>query len=412
MPAADTATAAARSRIGCRYRWGAAGPDEFDCSGLIVWAYQQAGIALPRTSQQLANTGQPVPRTELQPGDIIIYYPDASHVGLYTGAGNVIHASTYGIPVQEVPIDAAGPYNHARRTTQEKHMTLFYPDVSNNNWATPPSWTTPQDAIDFCSQLADEGFSAVCHKVSEGNYYKDPYWTPVRQWCQSNNFVVFGYHYVTTNDPTSQAATWLSNVGDRSLPCMLDFEANSGDITNFWAVANAFNTAGVRVALSYIPRWYWQQIGSPDLSHVPGLVSSSYFQEGKYASVEYYGSGGDGGQGWAPYGGASPVVWQFTDAAIINGHRVDCNAFRGSLDDFKQLLGITTGDTAISAANSTPNPPAIPKPADEPTQASQTWDQLLTRWDFAGNRTLAELIAAVGQKLGVPGCVDLKGQTQ
>lgn len=107
--------AAARTRIGSPYAWGAVGPDRFDCSGLVVWAFAQAGIAVPRTSQQQAAGGQPVARDELEPGDVIAYYPTASHVGIYAGAGLVIHASTYGRPVAEVPIDAAGPYNRARR---------------------------------------------------------------------------------------------------------------------------------------------------------------------------------------------------------------------------------------------------------------------------------------------------------
>lgn len=105
----------ARSVIGHPYAWGATGPDRFDCSGLVVWAYAQAGISMPRTSQQQAAGGQPVDRGDLQPGDVIAYYPTASHVGIYTGGGQVIHASTAGRPVVEVPVDAAGPFHNARR---------------------------------------------------------------------------------------------------------------------------------------------------------------------------------------------------------------------------------------------------------------------------------------------------------
>lgn len=108
---------AARTAIGHPYQWGATGPDAFDCSGLVVWAYRQTGVELPRTSQQLATGGQPVDRADLQPGDVIAYYPAATHVAIYTGDGQVIHASTAGRPVTEVPVDAAGPYNRARRYT-------------------------------------------------------------------------------------------------------------------------------------------------------------------------------------------------------------------------------------------------------------------------------------------------------
>ncbi len=80
-----------------------------------MWSFAQIGVWVPRTSQEQAVAGQPVNRNDLHPGDIIVYYPNASHVGIYSGAGQVIHASTAGRPVAEVPIDAAGPYSRARR---------------------------------------------------------------------------------------------------------------------------------------------------------------------------------------------------------------------------------------------------------------------------------------------------------
>ncbi|MFT4043631.1 MAG: C40 family peptidase [Gordonia sp. (in: high G+C Gram-positive bacteria)] len=109
------AVQAALSRIGDPYVWGATGPDAFDCSGLMVWAYQQAGKVLPRSSQAQLASGTPVDRKDLRPGDLIIYYSDAHHVGMYVGNGFVIHASTFGVPVKVVPIDEAGPYDAARR---------------------------------------------------------------------------------------------------------------------------------------------------------------------------------------------------------------------------------------------------------------------------------------------------------
>ena len=118
-------------------------------------------------------------------------------------------------------------------------MTLFYPDCSNNNWS------SVQDAISFLEQLVPEGFSGMCHKVSEGNYYEDPYWPPVRQWCQQHNLPVIGYHYVTTDDPASQVRTWHANNGGTR--AMLDWEDNGGDLANLTAVVDAFNAAGIIV---------------------------------------------------------------------------------------------------------------------------------------------------------------------
>ena len=75
------AVQAALTRIGSPYSWGGSGPNQFDCSGLVMWAFQQAGISLPHSSQALARGGQPVDTSQMQPGDVVNYYSDASHVG-------------------------------------------------------------------------------------------------------------------------------------------------------------------------------------------------------------------------------------------------------------------------------------------------------------------------------------------
>lgn len=108
------AVRAALTRIGDPYVWGATGPDQFDCSGLVVWAYQQVGKTVPRSSQAQAQGGTPVSRDNLQPGDVIIFYNDASHVGIYAGDGNIVHASTFGVPVKVQAMDSF-PFHSARR---------------------------------------------------------------------------------------------------------------------------------------------------------------------------------------------------------------------------------------------------------------------------------------------------------
>lgn len=113
-PVATTVIQAALSRIGSPYSWGGSGPGAFDCSGLVMWSFQQAGIALPHSSQALARGGQPVSREQMQPGDLVTYYSDASHVGIYIGDGMMVHASTYGTPVRVAPVDNAPIYNVRR----------------------------------------------------------------------------------------------------------------------------------------------------------------------------------------------------------------------------------------------------------------------------------------------------------
>ena len=104
----------AMTRIGSPYVWGATGPNAFDCSGLVYWAYRQLGVTLPRSSQGMAVGGLAVPAKDIQPGDLVIYYSDASHVGLYAGNGQVLHAPTFGQTVQLAPLHHA-PIKTIRR---------------------------------------------------------------------------------------------------------------------------------------------------------------------------------------------------------------------------------------------------------------------------------------------------------
>ena len=105
---------AALSQQGAPYGWGMAGPSQFDCSGLMYWSHQQQGKTIPRTSQEQIAGGTPVPLDELQPGDIVGYYPGITHVGMYIGNGQVVHASTYGVPVQVVPLHSMPVQGAAR----------------------------------------------------------------------------------------------------------------------------------------------------------------------------------------------------------------------------------------------------------------------------------------------------------
>ena len=108
------AVQAALTRIGDPYVWGGGGPNQFDCSGLVMWSFQQAGIFLPHSSQALAAGGQPVSMSDIQPGDVINYYSDASHSAIYIGDGMMVHASTFGVPVRVAPMNNAPIYNIRR----------------------------------------------------------------------------------------------------------------------------------------------------------------------------------------------------------------------------------------------------------------------------------------------------------
>ncbi|MCX5045947.1 C40 family peptidase [Aldersonia sp. NBC_00410] len=113
LTAGDRALQAAESKIGAPYVYGAAGPNSFDCSGLVQWAYSQAGVNVPRTSEAQLGAGTPVAISDLRPGDLVSFY-GGGHSGLYAGNGNVVHASTSGQPVKVAALSSM-PVSGARR---------------------------------------------------------------------------------------------------------------------------------------------------------------------------------------------------------------------------------------------------------------------------------------------------------
>ncbi|MEU3185426.1 NlpC/P60 family protein [Streptomyces sp. NPDC006923] len=104
----NTALRYAAAQIGKPYEWGAEGPDSFDCSGLTSQAWARAGVAIPRTSQEQWRELPRVSLDELRPGDLVIYFPKATHVAIYLGDGMVIQAPRPGAHVKVSPL-AANP---------------------------------------------------------------------------------------------------------------------------------------------------------------------------------------------------------------------------------------------------------------------------------------------------------------
>ncbi|MGP4113082.1 NlpC/P60 family protein [Streptomyces sp. 4N509B] len=99
------AVAAAETALGTPYVWGGSSPGGFDCSGLTSWAYAQAGVSLPRTSQSQAYAGTQVGINDLAPGDLVFFYSELSHVGIYVGNGQMIHAPRPGGVVEYSSLD-------------------------------------------------------------------------------------------------------------------------------------------------------------------------------------------------------------------------------------------------------------------------------------------------------------------
>jgi len=106
---------AAESQIGAPYRYGGAGPDAFDCSGLVTYAHRRIGVAVPRTAAQQFAAATPVKRNELRPGDLVFFRLESrsvSHVGIYAGENRFVHAPQSGGNVRMASLDE----DHFRRS--------------------------------------------------------------------------------------------------------------------------------------------------------------------------------------------------------------------------------------------------------------------------------------------------------
>ena len=113
--AAQTAVDTALAQQGKPYVWAGAGPNSYDCSGLTQFAYAAAGISLPHSSSMQSTMGTPVAYADLQPGDLVFFYTPVSHVGMYIGNGQMVHAGTSGDVVKVVNLAGMPDFNSARR---------------------------------------------------------------------------------------------------------------------------------------------------------------------------------------------------------------------------------------------------------------------------------------------------------
>ncbi|MFC7344009.1 C40 family peptidase [Saccharopolyspora griseoalba] len=106
---------AALSKQGSPYVYGAKGPEEFDCSGLVQWSYKQAGVSLPSSTRSQVSVGKEVSQSNMKPGDIIFFYSSASHNGIYLGNGKMVHAPTEGQDVTVEEVKYMGEVHSVRR---------------------------------------------------------------------------------------------------------------------------------------------------------------------------------------------------------------------------------------------------------------------------------------------------------
>jgi cell wall-associated NlpC family hydrolase len=111
---ASAAVNYARNQLGKPYQWGGAGPDSFDCSGLTMMAWKAGGVSLPHSSQAQYSGTTHVPLNAVQPGDLIFYYSDIHHVGIYIGGGQIIAATHTGDFIRQMSMYYSSPIGAGR----------------------------------------------------------------------------------------------------------------------------------------------------------------------------------------------------------------------------------------------------------------------------------------------------------
>lgn len=145
--AADLAIKFAVAQVGKPYVWGSIGPNSFDCSGLIMRAYQLGGVYLPRTTFLMVNVGQHVTEAQLLPGDLI--FPHIGHVQLYIGGGKQCEAYDTGYPIRVAPVTKVW---QARRVA---------PPGRGTGGGTTSNSGSPQAATPGAASLALPGVSQI-----------------------------------------------------------------------------------------------------------------------------------------------------------------------------------------------------------------------------------------------------------
>jgi len=196
-------------------------------------------------------------------------------------------------------------------------MTIFFPDISSYE----------------AGLKVQPGTVAVIAKATEGIGYSDAYYADFKNQARAIGAVFSGYHFLRSDsDPAAQAAHYFNVAGNT--PCMLDVETTGNSkpgVAQVVAFMEALRGRGGRVWGVYFPQWYWGEVGG-DLSRVTALgavlVASAYRA---YSDSNWPG----------PYGGATPAVWQYTNAQSYGGQSVDFNAFKGTV---AQLSAIINGD--------------------------------------------------------------------
>lgn len=186
----------------------------------------------------------------------------------------------------------------------------------------------------------DAGIEFAFLKATEGAGYVDSRFHTNLRRARDAGLLVGAYHYVRESSSIAEQVANVRRVVPPDVPVILDVEADSGTIPRVRTFVGLLRREGYHVPLLYLPRWYWQQLGSPSLDGLPPLWSSRYPDNvvgdlrGEFARVpSHY---------WNGYGGLDVAVLQFTSSARVAGVApLDANAFHGTREQLAALLNET-----------------------------------------------------------------------
>jgi hypothetical protein len=205
-------------------------------------------------------------------------------------------------------------------------VTIFGVDVSHHQGT----------SLNF-QGLRAAGVEFAFLKATEGAGFVDPRFHTNLRRAREAGMLVAAYHYVREGATVTTQRDHVRRVVPLDVPVVLDVEAGSGSVDHARRLVDHLRRIGYHVPLLYLPRWYWQQVGSPDLRGLPPLWSSRYpdnvvddlVNEFARVPTSY----------WTGYGGLDVAVLQFTSSARVAGHApLDANAFRGTREQLAALL--------------------------------------------------------------------------
>lgn len=185
-----------------------------------------------------------------------------------------------------------------------------------------------------------EGFDFAILKATEGDSYVDNRFARHLNDARGAGMIVAAYHYVRSGASAASQADRIARVVPRDVPVILDVEQGAGGIGLTRDLNARLNAMGYRTPLLYLPQWYWQQIGRPDLRGLPPLWYSRYpNNNGGTASGIWNANATWLDQFWGGYGGLWVEVLQFTSSASIAGNTpTDANAYRGTREQLAALF--------------------------------------------------------------------------